>query len=87
MPIGLIGILNIDSKNLKSIHFTGVDGEIIKGVIANIKLSLGDFEFITYVVFAEISGTVGILGQYGFFDKFVVKFDLQKEEIEIKPRV
>lgn len=28
----------------------------------------------------------GIVGQKGFFDKFVVKFDLQKEGIEIKPR-
>lgn len=28
----------------------------------------------------------GILGQKGFFDIFIVKFDLQKEEIELKPR-
>jgi len=29
----------------------------------------------------------GILGQKGFFDIFVVKFDLLKEEIELKERV
>jgi len=29
----------------------------------------------------------GILGQRGFFDIFVVKFDLLKEEIELKERV
>lgn len=28
----------------------------------------------------------GILGQKGFFDIFIVKFDLQKEEIELKER-
>lgn len=28
----------------------------------------------------------GILGQRGFFDKFAVKFDLSKEEIELKAR-
>ena len=28
----------------------------------------------------------GILGQKGFFDTFVVKFDLAKEEIELKER-
>ena len=28
----------------------------------------------------------GILGQKGFFDIFVVKFDLIKEEIELKQR-
>lgn len=27
----------------------------------------------------------GILGQKGFFDIFVVKFDLVKEEVELKP--
>lgn len=28
----------------------------------------------------------GVVGQQGFFDLFVVKFDLLKEEIELKPR-
>ena len=28
----------------------------------------------------------GIVGQVGFFDQFTVKFDYQKEEVEIKPR-
>lgn len=28
--------------------------------------------------------TFGIVGQKGFFDEFIVKFDLKKEEIEIK---
>ena len=29
----------------------------------------------------------GVVGQQGFFDIFVVKFDLLKEEIELKERV
>ena len=29
----------------------------------------------------------GILGQKGFFDIFIVKFDLTKEEIELKPKI
>lgn len=28
----------------------------------------------------------GLLGQKGFFDIFIVKFDLIKKEIDIKPR-
>jgi len=28
----------------------------------------------------------GVVGQRGFFDFFIVKFDLAKEEIELKPR-
>lgn len=29
----------------------------------------------------------GVLGEEGFFDIFVIKFDFIKEEIELKPRV
>lgn len=32
------------------------------------------------------SSSYGIVGQKGFFDIFIVKFDLLKEEIELKPR-
>lgn len=85
LPIGLVDVLNIDSTNLKEIYFAGIDGEIVKGLITKITISLEDIEFTTNVAFAEISGTVGILGQYGFFDKFIVKFDFKREEIEIKP--
>lgn len=28
----------------------------------------------------------GIVGQKGFFDLFIVRFDLLKEEVELKPR-
>jgi hypothetical protein len=37
----------------------------------------------------EVSGRVipyGLVGQKGFFDLFIVKFDLLKEEVELKPR-
>lgn len=86
LPMGLVDILNIDRTNLKEIYFSGIDGEVINGVVANIRIFLGNFDFITHVVFAEISKSIGVLGQYGFFDKFIVKFDLQGEEIEIESR-
>jgi len=28
----------------------------------------------------------GLVGQRGFFENFIVKFDLQKEEVELKIR-
>ena len=87
LPLGLAEILNIDSSKSKEILFTGVDGGIIKGIITKVNIEIGDFAYQTSIVFAEISGTIGILGQIGFFDKFVVKFDLQKEDIELKERL
>ena len=87
LPVGLAEILNIKAKNSKEIYFSGVDGEIIKGIIAEISLEVrrGD-SYTTKVVFAKISGTIGILGELGFFDQFIVSFDLIKKEIELKPR-
>lgn len=83
-PLGLLDILNIKQTSLKEVYFTGIDGEMMRGKVAKVEVSLEDYNFSTQVVFAEISGTIGVLGQYGFFDKFIVKFDLGKEEIEIK---
>ncbi len=37
----------------------------------------------------EVAGRIlpyGVVGQKGFFDKFIVKFDLFKEEVELKER-
>lgn len=85
LPMGLIDILNIKSKNLKEVYFSGIDGEIIKGLIAKITISLEDFTFTTNVIFAGISDSIGVLGQYGFFDKLKVSFDFKKKEIEITP--
>lgn len=86
LPLGLIEILNIDPSKLKEILFTGVDGGMLKGIIAKVNVEIAGFTYETSIVFAQISGTIGILGQLGFFDKFIIKFDLSKEEIEIKEK-
>lgn len=87
LPMGLAEILNINASNFKKILFTGVDGGILKGIIAKVGMEIGGATYQTSIVFAEISGTIGILGQIGFFDKFIVKFDLKKEGIELRERV
>jgi hypothetical protein len=46
-----------------------------------------DYETIVGFSYEIAKFGFGILGQKGFFDIFVVKFDLSKEEIEIKPRI
>ncbi len=50
-------------------------------------IKVGGIEYKTEVGFMSMrKSAYGIVGQKGFFDKFVVKFDLQKEDLEIKPR-
>ena len=53
-----------------------------------IKVNVGGWDYETTVGFSYdiAKNGFGILGQKGFFDIFVVKFDLLKEEIELKER-
>lgn len=51
-------------------------------------LRVGNITFRTNVGFLPnmTRNGYGVIGQHGFFDRFIVKFDLIKEEIELKPR-
>ena len=53
-----------------------------------ITLNVGGWNYTTTVGFSYdiAQHGFGVLGQKGFFDIFVVKFDLIKEEIELKER-
>lgn len=53
-----------------------------------ITLSIGEHDAKTLIGFSYdiAKHGYGLLGQKGFFDIFIVKFDLIKKEIEIKPR-
>lgn len=52
-------------------------------------IEIGGWDYETKVGFSYDIAKSGmpVLGQKGFFNKFVVKFDLTKEEIELKPRL
>lgn len=86
LPAGLAEILRINLDKLPKIYFSGAIGDVTTGAVGEITLILGEKKFKTKVVFATLSGNTGILGQYGFFDKYIVKFDLSKQEIELKNR-
>ena len=59
-----------------------------KAYLHQVNLEIGGIQFKTDVGFSyDISDRgYGIFGQKGFFDLFSVKFDLQKEEVELKER-
>lgn len=85
-PTGLAKELNVNLTQAKSIYFSSATGNMVIGNIAHIYLDIGEGRFKAKVVFADLPGNIGILGQYGFFDQFIVKFDLNKKEIELKPK-
>ena len=87
---GLGEYLGLNIKSGTEVQFGGIQSlGGAKAYIHMVTLEIGGHEFITEVGFShDISKNgYGILGQKGFFDKFGVKFDLEKEEIEIKERV
>ena len=84
-----IGTLaGIDVEAGEPSMLSGVTGTTETFYIHKVTLILNDFKFQTKVGFLPNMTPLGygVLGQRGFFDIFVVKFDLVKEEIELKQR-
>ena len=86
-PTGIAKKLAADLPSLKKIYFSSATGEMVEGLISHVFLNIGEGNFDTKIVFADLPGNMGILGQCGFFDKFTVQFDLIRKEIEVKPRI
>lgn len=69
----------------------GIRGEVsgVTGVpeyyyVHKVTIIINGMKYKTDIGFMKLRNQAfGIVGQKGFFDKFIVKFDLQKEEIEI----
>lgn len=81
--------MGLDIKSGTEVQFGGIQSlGGAKAYIHKVTLEIGGHEFITEVGFSyDISKNgYGILGQKGFFDLLSVKFDLQKEDIELKER-
>ena len=82
--------LGIDIRRGKANEVFGVGGKSSLYYIHRVKIEVGGWEYeIDAGFMPNVSGRVipyGLVGQKGFFDIFVVKFDLLKEEIELKER-
>lgn len=86
-PAVLGRLLEIEVESGKKDSIVGVSGESINVYFHNIVIEAGGWPFEIFAGFAdEMTKTQAVLGQSGFFDLFVVKFDLVKKEIELKPR-
>lgn len=81
--------LGIDVRSGKREMFGGIQGRGgSEAFLHPVTLSIGGWDYKTTIGFSYdiAKHGYGILGQKGFFDIFVVKFDLTKEEIELKER-
>ncbi|MBI2631062.1 retropepsin-like domain-containing protein [Candidatus Nomurabacteria bacterium] len=82
--------LGIDLSKCKKGLITGVGGKSSEYFLHKVSVEVGgwdhDMEIGFLPTIAGRSAPYGIVGQKGFFENFIVKFDLQKEEIELKAR-
>lgn len=83
--IGNILGLNID-KGIKQ-QITGVTGFPQDVYFHRVNIKLGRWVYKINAGFMNMENSAyGVVGQKGFFDLFIVKFDLKKGEIELKLR-
>ena len=82
--------VGIDIKKGKPREVFGVGGKASLYYLHKVVIEIGGWGYEIEAGFmSNVSGHVmryGLVGQKGFFENFIVKFDLKKEEIEIKPR-
>ncbi len=82
---GLAEILDIDLVKGVKKQIIGATGFPEDVYLHTVYIVVNSFEFKIEVGFMDIrSNSYGIVGQKGFFDIFIVKFDLPKKIIELK---
>ena len=83
-------IIGIDVTKGKPREVFGVGGKASIYYLHKVTIIVGGHPYSIEAGFMpNVAGNVipyGIVGQKGFFDIFVVKFDLLKERVELKPR-
>lgn len=85
-PANLLPSLGIELSTGRQGQVGGItDGETQPFYFHKINLEVGGLIFKTEVAFMESLSQMGhgLLGQKGFFDKFLVKFDYRNKEIEV----
>lgn len=86
---GIGEYLGLNVKSGMEVGFGGIQNVgNAKAYLHKVNLEILDIQFKADIGFSyDISDRgYGIFGQKGFFDRFIVKFDLNKEEIEIRER-
>lgn len=81
--------LDIELKSGEKHNFAGINGTKSTAFIHKIELEAAGQRFITPIAFSDdISDSgYGVLGQYGFFSEFTIKFTFYNLQVRVSKRV
>jgi hypothetical protein len=81
-------ILGVPIEEDEQFEVAGITGEKEPIYLHLLEIKVGGWLYKIKAAFLRKIGPYGygVVGQKGFFDNFIVRFDLLKEEIELKPR-
>ncbi len=81
-------LLGIDVESGVVQKVGGITGDVQLYFLHTVTLRVGGWPYTTAVGFLPAIAKIGygVVGQNGFFDRFIVTFDYDKEEIELKER-
>lgn len=88
LPADIAEIIGINVESGQPGRFMGITGTEKELFMHEITMAVGGRQIQTRVSFtyALPPQAMGVVGQHGFFDFFVVKFDLRKALIELRPK-
>ena len=82
-------LVGVNIKDGEKLEVRGITGQAEYYYLHPIVIKVGGWDYKTKVGFMPNLNnrySYGVVGQKGFFDIFIVKFDLLKEQIELKNR-
>jgi hypothetical protein len=82
-------LIGIDIEKGEKNRVGGIAGQTAEYYIHPVKIEVGGWPYNIRAGFLpRVAGgcNYGVVGQRGFFDLFIVRFDLLKEEVELKER-
>ncbi len=84
-PIEVARLLGLELKPSNTHRYGGIGEGEVTATFGTVTIEVGGWPFSLYAGFSDAASVVPILGQNGFFSLFEVKFNLNKEAIELKP--
>lgn len=81
-------VLEIEVESGEKREVGGITGVLEHYYLHNVKMTIGGWSYNIKVGFLRNIAQIGygVVGQRGFFDIFIVKFDFLKGEVELKRR-